>query len=167
MSNSRIIREITSYETGLKRDFWRIFKYAGYFENQYQFKLLCSEASRLGKNLRILELGSSKWKDFIYDNLGHHNIECISINISPDEISRSKSESLELNLAWYPQWVEMDAHNLSFPDDHFDLIFGFGMLHHLDMPVLFNSLDRVLKPGGVLFLRNHLISIHFLKLAAC
>ncbi len=42
----------------------------------------------------------------------------------------------------------MDAMNLDFPDDSFDLVFGSGIIHHLDIGMCADSLARVLRPGG-------------------
>lgn len=43
----------------------------------------------------------------------------------------------------------MPAEALEFPDQHFDLVFGFAILHHLDLPRAMPELHRVLKPGGL------------------
>ncbi len=42
----------------------------------------------------------------------------------------------------------MDAHKLAFPDDHFDVVAGWSILHHLDPDVAMAEIHRVLKPGG-------------------
>ena len=38
---------------------------------------------------------------------------------------------------------------LCFPDNFFDLVFGKGVLHHLDLAHAAREMYRVLKPGGV------------------
>lgn len=43
----------------------------------------------------------------------------------------------------------MNAENMSFPDNSFDLVFGSGILHHLDLGKAIAEIHRVLKPGGV------------------
>lgn len=43
----------------------------------------------------------------------------------------------------------MDAENLALDDESFDLIFGSGILHHLDVKRAYGELSRVLRPGGV------------------
>lgn len=44
---------------------------------------------------------------------------------------------------------QMDAHSLQFPDAHFDVVFGRGILHHLEFDQAAREVHRVLKPGGV------------------
>ncbi len=42
----------------------------------------------------------------------------------------------------------MDAENLSFENDSFDLVCGSGILHHLDLERSYKEIQRVLKPDG-------------------
>lgn len=43
-----------------------------------------------------------------------------------------------------------DAENLDFPDEYFDWVYSWGVLHHSpDTPKTINEVHRVLKPGGV------------------
>lgn len=42
----------------------------------------------------------------------------------------------------------MDAERLTFADDSFDLIYGAGILHHLDLERCFGELARTLKADG-------------------
>ena len=43
----------------------------------------------------------------------------------------------------------MNAEELSFPDESFDIICGTGILHHLDIERSYSEIARVLKPGGM------------------
>lgn len=42
----------------------------------------------------------------------------------------------------------MNAEEMTFADNSFDLIFGRGIIHHLDLDLSFKSIARVLRPGG-------------------
>lgn len=42
----------------------------------------------------------------------------------------------------------MDAMNMDFPDASFDLVFGSGIVHHLDTAASAREISRVLRPGG-------------------
>jgi ubiquinone/menaquinone biosynthesis C-methylase UbiE len=58
----------------------------------------------------------------------------------------------------------MDAHKLDFPDAAFDLVVGYGILHHLDPAVAFTEIHRVLKPNGRVLLQEPLADNPLLKL---
>ena len=42
----------------------------------------------------------------------------------------------------------MNAEQLAFPDGHYDLIFGIGILHHLNLPRALGEIARVLTSSG-------------------
>jgi ubiquinone/menaquinone biosynthesis C-methylase UbiE len=58
----------------------------------------------------------------------------------------------------------MDAHTLAFPDDAFDLVIGYGILHHLDPDVALAEIHRVLRPGGRVMLYEPLADHPLLRL---
>ncbi|HCC23182.1 TPA: hypothetical protein DF272_03320 [Candidatus Falkowbacteria bacterium] len=44
-----------------------------------------------------------------------------------------------------------DVQSMPFPDNHFDVIYSGGLLHHFDQPLIpLTEMYRVLKPGGIL-----------------
>src|SRR5690606_2421799 len=47
------------------------------------------------------------------------------------------------------RFVQADAENLPFPDNHFDrIIIGFGLRNVTDQSKALQSMYRILKPGG-------------------
>ncbi|MBI4707927.1 MAG: methyltransferase domain-containing protein [Candidatus Omnitrophica bacterium] len=42
----------------------------------------------------------------------------------------------------------IDAHNIDFPDSSIDVIYGWQVIHHLNIDLFFPELKRVLKSGG-------------------
>ena len=53
---------------------------------------------------------------------------------------------------------------LDFPDATFDLVIGYGILHHLDADVALSEIRRVLKPGGRVLLQEPLADHPLLRL---
>ncbi len=50
----------------------------------------------------------------------------------------------------------MDANQLEFPDDSFDVVFGRAILHHLDVERSLAEIHRVLRPGGFMLFKEPL-----------
>jgi ubiquinone/menaquinone biosynthesis C-methylase UbiE len=49
----------------------------------------------------------------------------------------------------------MDASKLDFPDNHFDAVFDFGIIHHIpNWKDCIQELKRVLKPNGEVILEE-------------
>lgn len=46
------------------------------------------------------------------------------------------------------RFLVMNAEAMTFPDQSFDLVFGRGILHHLNLEACFSEIARVLRPGG-------------------
>jgi ubiquinone/menaquinone biosynthesis C-methylase UbiE len=47
------------------------------------------------------------------------------------------------------RFAALDAQKLPFPENSFDLVYGFGMVHHLpDINTFLKEASRVLRPGG-------------------
>lgn len=65
------------------------------------------------------------------------------IDISDVAIARAKE-----NAPPNAQFFAMDALKMEFPDASFDLIFGSGIIHHLDVTAAGREIRRVLRPGG-------------------
>ena len=68
------------------------------------------------------------------------------IDISADSLVLAREAAKDLPNP--PQFQVMDAENLAFPDNTFDVIYAAGCLHHVDLDRTFKELHRVLKPGG-------------------
>lgn len=68
------------------------------------------------------------------------------IDISPESVEETKAA---LAKEGYSGDIRvMDAENLEFADNSFDLIVCSGVLHHMDVNAVFPEMARVLKPGG-------------------
>lgn len=71
----------------------------------------------------------------------------VGIDISPVAVERGNEEACSLGYESVTYRV-MDAEEMSFEDDSFDLVCGGGILHHLDVSRAYSELSRVLKPSG-------------------
>lgn len=145
--SSRVEREQHAYEEGLRRQ--RYETVLSHSEYQYRERRIALAGQILTKRQidTALEVGCKTWPDF----LGRHGImpkELYCINISENEMAVGKQRLGETALA--PTFMMMDAHQLEFPDHHFDVVFGTGILHHLDLDRALAEIARVLKPDGIM-----------------
>jgi 2-polyprenyl-3-methyl-5-hydroxy-6-metoxy-1,4-benzoquinol methylase len=70
-----------------------------------------------------------------------------ALDISAEALSLTR----ERNKEFIPKQVDvqqMDASNLLFNDESFDLVIGVSILHHIDINKAAVEVSRVLKPGG-------------------
>lgn len=100
--------------------------------------------TKLGKmdsNSVALDLGcgTGLFTDKVYKATRAH---ITGIDISEDLLSQARERQPQVTFK-----IE-DAMNMSFPDNHFDVVFGSSILHHLEMGKATKEIFRVLKPGG-------------------
>ncbi len=70
------------------------------------------------------------------------------IDISDVAIQQANARAIEEGLQDKMVFMVMDAENLDFTDDTFDLICGNGIIHHLDLHKAYHELSRTIKPDG-------------------
>lgn len=70
-----------------------------------------------------------------------------AIDISDVAINQARNQAM-LRGASNVFFETMDAQATSFPDNTFDLVFGSGIIHHLDTRRSLEEIHRILKPGG-------------------
>jgi SAM-dependent methyltransferase len=73
--------------------------------------------------------------------------QAIGIDISERGVRTAQEEADRRGLA-NAEFRVMDAHKTEFEDESFDLVTATGVIHHLDVPVAFKEIHRLLKPGG-------------------
>lgn len=71
------------------------------------------------------------------------------IDISDVGLDHGRNRAREEGVDNRAQFFLMDAENLDFPDNYFDVIKIYGCLHHLDLAKAYSELSRVLKPDGI------------------
>jgi len=95
----------------------------------------------------VLELGSRCWVKWL-EGADVVPSEFVCVNISQRELNVGIEAARHTRLQ--PRFEIMDAHALAFPDAYFDIVFGTGMLHHLELERALAEIRRVLKPGGLM-----------------
>ncbi len=82
--------------------------------------------------------------------LAGRGVRVDGIDISPVAVELANAAAVEAGLGPDELHYEvMDAEHLTFPDDTFDVVFGSGILHHLDLGRALDEIARVLVDGGV------------------
>jgi SAM-dependent methyltransferase len=145
--HARVERERERYEEGLKRTGYQdiLVSHAGYLHGENRKKI--ARDALAGRRLeRVLEIGRVVWDHWLESN-GIVPDETYCINISERELQKGIVRSQETRIK--PKFLIMDAHKLEFPNAHFDLVCGSGILHHLDMKRALPEIARVLRPDGV------------------
>ena len=99
-----------------------------------------------------LEVGVGTGKNLIYYPA---DVQMTAIDFSPSMLARARRKAKKLNLQIDLQ--EMDVQHLEFPDHVFDTVFATFVFCSVPDPVAgLRELKRVCKPGGKLFLLEHM-----------
>ena len=70
------------------------------------------------------------------------------IDISEDLLRLGQRRLTVSGRAGAATFVAASAHDMPFPDESIDVVFGIAILHHLDLDLVSREVLRVLKPGG-------------------
>lgn len=95
---------------------------------------------------RILEYGCGN--GWMTAELASLNAQVDSFDISTQAVESTKELLAKHNLSKNTKVKKMGAESLDYDDESFDIVFGFAILHHLDLDKSLPELYRVLKPGG-------------------
>jgi len=115
------------------------------------------------KGRRTLEVGCGTGTDLLQFLRAGAVAQAIDLSSQSAALARAR-----LRFAGFESGrvVLSDAENLPFPDNHFDLVYSWGVLHHTpDTIRAVNEVHRVLRPGGeiciMLYHRWSLLSLQF------
>ena len=138
-------KEREQYNEGLKREgYGNFFNHCRYYYIRRRTELI-KEKMQFAEGKKILEIGSASWKGWLENNSTiPSSLTCI--NISEVELHRGIDSAIDSKTN--PQFLQMDAHDLKFEDETFDMVFGAAILHHLNMVPALDEICRVLKPNG-------------------
>jgi ubiquinone/menaquinone biosynthesis C-methylase UbiE len=143
--SERALREREQWNNGLKRQSYNAaFNHTNYFYRLRREEIL-HEQLQYANGRRVLEIGSHCWIRWIENSdIQPDVLECI--NISEKELQKGRDAAKTSRLK--PRFSLMDANNLEFADESFDMVFGGSILHHLEFERALDEIQRVLKPQG-------------------
>jgi SAM-dependent methyltransferase len=103
---------------------------------------------RAPADAKILEYGCADGRlSLLEQQVAQRFTKFCGIDISDRAIERARETAASLGLQGR-RFEVMDAEAMTFPDREFDLVYGRGILHHLDLNRCFGEIARVLRPGG-------------------
>jgi ubiquinone/menaquinone biosynthesis C-methylase UbiE len=94
---------------------------------------------------KILDLGCGAGETSVYFAL--RGAQVTAVDISPEMIAVAKRLADRHGVKI--EALTSVAEKMPFPDGAFDLVFGNGVLHHVDLIPALKEIKRVLKPGGL------------------
>jgi len=97
------------------------------------------------EGLRVLEYGCGEGSHSL--GLARRGAEVVGIDISEVGIRNATASAAAAGLS-NAQYLVMDAENMTFESNSFDVVIGEGILHHLDLATSYREVARVLKPTG-------------------
>ena len=104
-----------------------------------------------GAKLLDLGCGTGRFSIPIVEKLG-----CIvtGADVSKEMLEKARVKDIQNKVSWDVQ----DAHNLTYKDNTFDIVYMSHLLHHCTSPLqVLKECRRVLKPSGVVIIRHCVI----------
>jgi ubiquinone/menaquinone biosynthesis C-methylase UbiE len=115
--------------------------------NRYLLEAYIPEFAQFAsaRGLRILEIGVGMGADYV--EWLKAGAAATGIDLSSRSLEKARRRCLQ---AGYPPDLRLgDAEHLLFPDDTFDVVYSYGVMHHSpDTAQCLREAWRVLKPGG-------------------
>lgn len=148
MGKDRLQRELETYEEGsLNREsLEQVLRYC-YFYQDLRMRSTVKAILLENKPEICLEIGSRTWYAWLHKN-EYMPEQLTCVNLSLRELSMGKK--INDHFKYEIKFVQGDAHNLLFEPDHFNLIFGRAILHHLELSAALAEVQRVLSPDGMI-----------------
>lgn len=114
-------------------------------DTAYPLEFAYQELGDVG-GMRVVDFGCGSGANSVL--LANRGAHVWGIDISED-LLRLAQRRLGVNgRAGGATFIAGSAHDMPFPDNSIDVVFGIAILHHLDLDLVSKEIRRVLKPGG-------------------
>jgi len=115
--------------------------------NSYWFVYEQVRALRESGAARLLDFGcGSGVASTRYASLGY---EVHGFDISDNNVRLSQARADKYGFGNQTHFEVRIAEHLEYPDNHFDVVAGIDIIHHVEIGPAMREVHRVLKPGGV------------------
>ena len=115
-------------------------------------RLLALERMGIAPGDRVLEVGVGTG---INAALYPHDCQVTGIDFSPSMLEKARERVSRKGLR-HVRLMEMDAANLKFPDESFDIVYAPYLVNCVSDPLsVVREMRRVCKPGGRIVILNH------------
>jgi len=139
------------------------------YENERHLPACLDALNVSGK--RVLEIGLGEGSDA--EHLIRHGAIWSGIDLTSESVERVRARLMLRELP-HEELRQGSVLDLPFADDHFDIVFSHGVLHHVpDIKQAQSEIHRVLRPGGELVIMvyarwslNYVVSIGLIRRAA-
>jgi ubiquinone/menaquinone biosynthesis C-methylase UbiE len=95
---------------------------------------------------RIVDFGCGSGANSVL--LANRGAHVWGIDISEDLLRLARRRLAVSGREGGATFIAGSAHDMPFPDNSIDVVFGIAILHHLDLDLVSREVRRVLKPGG-------------------
>lgn len=95
---------------------------------------------------KLLEVGVGAGTDHL--QWARSGLNCYGVDLTDTALEATR---IRLQMYGYKSNLQrLDAETLPFPDQYFDIVYSWGVIHHSEKPeVIIREIRRVLKPGGI------------------
>jgi len=158
--NSHAENDVLTKNLNTQRRFPHIFHYPS---RKRLYEYLDEQVVHM-EGKKVLDYGCGLGEESLrYINSGASKVIGIDISTKFINDASRKCEDLNIDRDLY-EFIEMDAHDLQFQDNSFDVVIGYAILHHLDPSLALKEIHRVLKPNGRVLLLEPLADNPLLKI---
>jgi demethylmenaquinone methyltransferase/2-methoxy-6-polyprenyl-1,4-benzoquinol methylase len=118
------------------------------------WKRFAIESSGARQGMRVLDVagGTGDLTALFAEQVGERG-QVVAADINSSMLNVGRERLIDRGIFGNVEWVQADAENLPFPDNHFDLVsiaFGLRNVTHQDKALA--SMQHALKPGGALLI---------------